>query len=528
MIVELKVEVLEYWPQTSRVIRLERERTFEELHEVLQLAFEWESGHPYEFGILKDDGETESLVIRPEDAARWKVRDWLWGEGDAAVYRVKTGTGWEHRIEVAGVWDFELNRVYPSCCSAEGELPEVLTVPPAFVETGVRAPDELSLDINQSLIKFIGIPELEGPGFWAGSYREDRPMDSEEEAVFEREFTRLRKWIRRETSRAIRLMKEVYDKRPWELLDDNQIFGIELEGKREPLFVQVLGSEGDDFGLVVYNGWDGYRFLRRKQAGTLTKEEELYGMTGVYADFKNRKEVFAPERQMLRGLGFTFKEGGWPVLRSVEPGYVENPPMPIELDWLQQALKALLALIKPEAARFSFPRLGEDEGMIIFRAVQAGQMEGELMSEPAVPPAREPGLRVHDYELRHVKELPKSGRIVEFDVSYWPSPVREKSWPRMYHPLAVFAADAQTGEVIAANLLSRPAPDVLAQPLFNELLICGKMEIPAEVRVNEATARRIRPLAKELGIRLTITEDLPAVQAAKEAYKESLPHPARP
>ncbi len=526
MIVRMEVEVVDYWPRTSRVLEVEGDWSLGKLHEVLQTAFEWERGHAYQFSFPARSRRKEwETVIDEVESPRWKILDWLKRAGAEGVYRVDAGTGWEHRIRVEDVFEIDPERGYPNCPAAEGELPEKLTVPPMFVPAGTRTPSDLCLDANNSFIKFDGMPDAYNPDVhWSGTFcSEDE--DGDGPASLE-DFEKVRSTLRKGTVNATRAMKELYDEKPWDRLDNRQIIAIELEGTREPFFVSVLGSDGKEFGLVLYYGWDGYRILRREIAGTLAGEEAIHGLPGMFATFIRRKEMFLPERKMFRELGFTFPDDGWPLMRVHEPGYMPNPPMPHDFIMLEEAIKAVKTVSRAAAEHgLEVPRLGEDPDLLVFRPAEpgTGEMYPELIPVPGEPAAHRPGLRVKDHTLWHILRLPVKDERVEFDVSFWPSALREEGWPRMYHPLAVFGADADSGELISRQFLSRPAPDVMAQAVFADFLIFSYGAIPAEVLMTQETERRIRPLLDKLDLRGTVVGRLPGIEAAKEKMRGGLP-----
>ncbi|MFH1824263.1 MAG: hypothetical protein ABH873_03440 [Candidatus Firestonebacteria bacterium] len=52
-------------------------------------------------------------------------------------------------------------------------------------------------------------------------------------------------------------IEELFKIKPWELLDNDDIFGLSLEG--EIYFVSVMGGGGMEYGVFLIKGWEGYK-----------------------------------------------------------------------------------------------------------------------------------------------------------------------------------------------------------------------------------------------------------------------------
>lgn len=498
-----------------RLIQVDGEMAFGQLHEVVQSAFEWERGHVFHFRRERSSGEQIPI---PEEQ---KVADAL-KEGDEVRYSYFADGEWGHRLTVKSVQpktpaNSEPNAAYPRCLEAEGELPHKYTVPPMFIEPGIRTPDDLTLDINIAFIRFDGIPTLyEVNGTWSGSdefRRKEVPVSDEQLTRFN-EFRSGWKGLLQEVLAAMKLL---YGARPWEYLNGRQVIFLEFGDGEEPLFIRVLGHEEDEFGLVVYSGWDGYWHLCKELEGKLTDQERIHGFRGVYATFVNKRELNPLIRRIYKELGYTFKQSGWPLLEAIEPGWLPQLPRPQDAEHLLHAIGAVRALLKSSSDFSALPVFRPGGKMIGFVAEESGAMKGGIVDAPDIPAERVPGIRVTDYTVKCLKNLPRSEQRIEYDLSLAEVYGREPVIQRLFHPLLLASADADTGRMIHSKFLSMTDPDILAQAMFADVLIHVLKSLPAEVRLTAGTARRLGPLLGMLGIRERIVHRLPGVEKAREA-----------
>ena len=106
-ILKLNIE-LEY-TGVWREIFIESDRTFHELHKVLQTIFEWENYHLREFAVSRKksigpDNREEIIPGRSRlDEKDIKLSEFLKSAGDSIDYMYDFGDGWKHRIEVKDI-----------------------------------------------------------------------------------------------------------------------------------------------------------------------------------------------------------------------------------------------------------------------------------------------------------------------------------------------------------------------------------------------------------------------------------------
>ncbi|WP_213422750.1 DUF7309 domain-containing protein [Bhargavaea massiliensis] len=514
MIYELEITI-NRGAEARRLIQVDGDMAFGQLHEVIQSAFEWERGHEFNFRRKRSSGEQIPI---PEER---KVADAL-KEGDKLLYSYFADGEWIHQLAVKSVLikapeNSEPNVAYPRCLEAEGELLHKYTVPPMFIEPGVRTPSDLAFDINMAFLKFDGIPTLyEINGMWSGSdhFRREEETVTDEQL---NQFNELRSGWKGLLQEVLAAMKLLYGARPWEYLNGRQVIFLEFGDGEEPLFIRVLGREEDEFGLVVYSGWDGYRHMCNELEGKLTDQERIHGFRGVYATFVNKKQLNPITRRIYKELGHTFKQSGWPLLEAIEPGWMPQLPRPRDAEFLLHAIGAVRSLLKSSSGFSALPVFRSGGEMIGFVAEDSGAMKGGIVKTPDIPPERVPGIRVTDYTVKCLKNLPRSEQRIEFDLSLAEVYGREPVMQRLFNPLLLASAEANSGRTIHSQFLSTTDPDILAQAMFADVLIHFLKMLPAEVHLTAGTARRLGPLLGILGIKERIVYRLPGVEKAREA-----------
>jgi len=132
--VDLMVK-LKLYPQIAwRRVITPINTTFKELHEILQVAFDWKDYHLYEFNIIDEAGKCILNVISEfeevyEDSQECKII--LDSQVDISeytnqkyriVYCYDHGDNWEHEITIQGV-NANYDKNYPTCVMGVGNTP---------------------------------------------------------------------------------------------------------------------------------------------------------------------------------------------------------------------------------------------------------------------------------------------------------------------------------------------------------------------------------------------------------------------
>lgn len=128
-IYQIKVTLLGTDPPIWRRLLVPADLTLEQLHDVLQVAMDWEDCHMHDFRIGRqrfgEPDPMEQAFGGPSTASERTARLFhvLGRAGTKAVYTYDFGDTWEHRIVVEKRLAPEPGRAYPTCLAGERHGP---------------------------------------------------------------------------------------------------------------------------------------------------------------------------------------------------------------------------------------------------------------------------------------------------------------------------------------------------------------------------------------------------------------------
>lgn len=132
--------------------------------------------------------------------------------------------------------------------------------------------------------------------------------------------------------------RKVASDKPWTVLSCDQIFLCERSGEKEPFFVSVIGDGGEEIGVTVARGWEGFRYL-------LGKQDEAFGETfRMMITFEEREDMSEEDLRFYQRLGSYFRGKRWPKLRihegEAEPRLPEQDEAKL-IDWLLSRVRSM-------------------------------------------------------------------------------------------------------------------------------------------------------------------------------------------
>ena len=157
MIYQLKISLKHTSPPVWRRIEVDESTTFASLHQLIQIAFQWEDCHFHEFQVRDPYGpktvrfSKSRMVIGNLDAdidypfyvnqvvseKHALLNEWLVREKDKCLYVYDFGAYWEHEILLEKIKPAEEGLAYPRCTKvmrgapleeSEGILNEVIEI----------------------------------------------------------------------------------------------------------------------------------------------------------------------------------------------------------------------------------------------------------------------------------------------------------------------------------------------------------------------------------------------------------------
>ena len=509
MIYQFKVQLKYTQPPVWRRIQVDSSMSFYQFHQVLQAAFEWEDSHLHAFNIMKVNGKKSPRVeigMNDEefdffgsealDEKTEYLKDWFVAEKDRTLYTYDFGDDWEHDIVLEKIIEPVKGVNYPHCVKAVGVAPE---------EDSWGEDDELedveskilTAEVNEGLVPYV----------------QEVQIESEETADI---------W-----KKLLVKSKELNALKPWEVLGDNEIFIVVDPVSQERLFISVLGGAGQEFGLGVYIGDEGYRSLQLTMEQKIPLMDVVFMQRSLLLSFVDREELEKEDYDFLKRQNVTFRgRKQWPEFRSMVPG---SYPWSIN----EEEARLLILVIEQTRAVLQLAEQGmplplfhvEDRiyARIPYETERGLRWEDELLSIKAIENSSKPALpvkqMVSDMEIKRAKKTSVLDSQIQFDLFYINMPVQPAAGVRPYFPYMAVGIDEQTGMVVHQDIFeSRDAAENAQRGLLQLLERIGKM--PKELWLTEETHRLLEPVLPQLRLKVKVVSVLPEVENFKEALSQ--------
>lgn len=535
MIYQLKVTLKNTKPPIWRRLLVEKDITFSQLHEILQIAFDWDDYHLHMFeatSIPEQKSESSAqttdqfdlwstiyvrreiaVIGNPEDhdgglyfdENKERLSEWVLQEKDKITYTYDFGDNWQHVIELEKILPYEENIQYPHC-----------------VKVAHLAPQE------------------DSRGDWLGDeWSDDHPnhkLDAKSNVQIQSQindhFRQYEDKLRASTvsnqpapNDANELWRELFDLAnqfkqlaPWRWMADYELFAVVDPHSGEIGYCSVLGGGGEVYGLATYVGEEGFRSLIQ------TVENEIQGFPyeqrSLLLSFDNRSELTVDDYRLIKQLGLTFRgKNAWPTFRSMQPGYapwfLDKWEIRFFIEVLGQAIHVC------ERMREKPNLLDIEEDRIFARVKKKLDHAYEWVDDSVanfVPEEEEDlYLYIPEDELADIrKSYPVVDATFECDVSFYPEAVQDHPDDRPYFPYLYMCIDTESGMVIDTKLLQNTDVEGAVRHQFIEMILNLKY-IPKTVCIdNKKTFYSLYPLAIELGIKL-VRSKLPHIQRARNS-----------
>jgi hypothetical protein len=329
---------------------------------------------------------------------------------------------------------------------------------------------------------------------------------------------------------------------PWEWMFEDETFGVQDPESGETGFVSVMGAGGEHYAIAFYPDPKAhYEFLALHDEAAEEDEEDSDGMATamrvleipqLQASFEDNKQLSKEDKAVIKQLGLKFRgANAWPQFRSYAPGLFPWFLTGTEVRRLTHALAQLLDVA---------PRCRENEDLLApsedgtdFLVRVSREEDGKLVWEdqiktfPLPEPEQIPIVLDQD-ALNAAKALPLVEREVELELMMMPMPVAEKKNERPSFPYLLMIADGQSGMLIGTDMLQAlPSLTAMYGQVPGELLdaFLRVRGVSSYVRVrSELLADLLEPLAEELGFRVRVTGEMPAIDSAMEFMGQMLPN----
>jgi hypothetical protein len=309
-------------------------------------------------------------------------------------------------------------------------------------------------------------------------------------------------------------------------MDDEDLFAVENPDGGEMSYCSILGSGGEEFGLGMFVGEDGYDRYAKLMAEEVDLEdfEESMMMRSISMLFVDRDTLQKKDRGIIRSLDLRFRgRNAWPFFRSQQPGYVPWFLEKGESVFLTAAIQQSLVVADEVRGGELDLSKGEPRKLVLARYYRSGKWHEEWRKVPTLSQGQEP----HAENIEAVKEAGLHllrGRVGglsgcwEIDIFALPMPIGQVP-ERPHFPICFLAVEAKLGLVLGANLtepwlsLSQKQDEVIQ-------MLRKANQLPREIRVKSDKVRQImQPITSVLGIKLQVGP-LPMLEQAKSSLYE--------
>ncbi|HHY34245.1 MAG TPA: hypothetical protein GX510_01195 [Firmicutes bacterium] len=343
------------------------------------------------------------------------------------------------------------------------------------------------------------------------------------------------------------------DLRPWDWVEEEDLFGVRDPWTGEIGWCVVVGSLGQMPGLVVYRGDLGYKWYTETMKRQKLDFESAIEMDILTASFSDRKELTARDIQVIKDAGLSCRgRKQWPQFRSQHPWrapwYLAGHEARFLALALLQAIGMTTRLGKGELSRTkrggdilvrefsgrpeildplfapgSSPASGKaDDGVSVSRQITdeiEGDHAGLWVDTWVKPKACEepvPQITYDANKVRTIASRASRGGCWEVDVFPFQTVLADDTVP--YWPAMLLVGDAQTGFLLHTQLTK---PDNRWNVLTGSFLdfLLNYRHLPAEIRVERETLLKAwAPLCGALGIEVKKVRSLPLIRFAEREF----------
>ena len=312
--------------------------------------------------------------------------------------------------------------------------------------------------------------------------------------------------------------------KPWNLFDDNKLFGVHDPATGQMGYACVLGALGEVFALTVYRGAEGLDVHRRMQNNEFHRRpQELVAIQNcLMAEFADREDLEKADRSVIRKLGLSFRgPKEWPLFRSHLPSHAPWHLTQDEAAFLTLALHCGHDVAsKVKAGQLD---LAANPGQIFCCFPKGGEgnqtLETRWEPEPIHRPQPPEPLILNAESLARIKAMPlRADGIWEADISCLPAALTDRDRP--YLPRAALVVHQDSGFILHSDITppDSSAQQALAESLLQAIAQSGRLPNGIQLR-DEAFAACLAPLGKALGIQLKSGKLKMVLEARKELEK---------
>lgn len=503
MIYEIHIELASTHRPVWRTVHVHKKMTFEQLHQLIQLLFDWWDDHPYQF----TEAVSEERVIfqRGKNSTNYehigqanlRIEEVLNEIGEGLYYIYGDKRSWQLQLTLQQIiTPLRKNNLYPICISADKELigdnmtkdtPLQFPFDKQRAFEGVSLVKRLNRKIAHNIVQYT--------------------ISDWEQKVIENCWFNLANAIDR-----------YYKEKPWEQITNQQVFAIYDSHFDEYLFCTILGKESDLLGLSVYIGFNGLLSLHTSLTKNLNIDQLFQLHDNLLLQF-NPKDESPPA-----STPFYENDEVYAQLTSYKPGY---------FPWKLNEKEALLLTLAIEQTLYLFERIKqgykipnyieEDQFLILTIDRKKSQIKKRTVTfEHMIKKVLPLQVTITKQALEELHTLGKESNLsVQFSLQYLQVPVQRLKDQRPLLPLSSVIVDETTKEIVYHNIYDTYLDYSIVQHEFLHMIQLFGV-IPGKIKTDELTYHYIKPLLLKIDLPFEVTDSLLLTERINKAVSHLL------
>lgn len=498
-------------PSVWRTIQIHKKATFHELHNVIQLLFDWWDAYPFHFinrneksfrmkkQHRKNDTRINERHINRNSASTIFLEEYFQQIGDQVYYEYGIKSCWELAITLHSKREpLSKDQAYPRCIEAGNELlhksksEEEAVLFPFGKQKALQHENlvsRLNKKIADNILQF---------------------------SMKDKEVYTLDCW-----NRLDRVTEQYYYKKPWRKLTNQQVIAIYDDRFDEYLFCSVLGNDEGLYGLSVYIGFNGLLSLHTSLTKNLSIEQLFQLHANLLLQFerksKNQKHATSP-------VSFFSNDQVTAQFTSYKPGYFPWKIDEKEAAMFQLAIEMTLYIFEKAKKGYAIPNyIEKDELLLLAYDYESNQVSKTVVTfEQIVKKTLPLQVTISEEQFNRLRKIKRADNVtVEFSLQYVNVPIQRLKNNRPFLPLSSVITNEATGQIIYHNIYNARLDYSIVQAEFIHMInLLGKL--PGKILTDELTYHYLKPLLFVEDIPIKVKTDLQVTKQINENVSQYL------
>ena len=318
--------------------------------------------------------------------------------------------------------------------------------------------------------------------------------------------------------------------KPWEWMQDNDLFAIKDPQTGEYAYCCIMGNLGEYYGIAAYLGPEGLDGILKVMNDEIEPDDPdfMFIQKCLMVSFEDRTFLAEEDRKIIKQLGLRFRgKNEWPIFRNHTPGYF---PWFISADECR-----FLTIILNQSVYIALKC--KEEGFGFFRNTKLAKDDNKLSFFTRIPERKNGGVKwnndyinplqysakyttfklLDELKTKRLQKLCKrKGAAWEVDTFYSPGPIQEDPHMRPYYPKVCLIFDQGRGTILGFNIIKNIEDEGNKfLDLISELIETYK-QLPYKIIIQrDETYYLLLDYCKQLGINLEKVDYLVNLEEAR-------------